>query len=645
VIHRVRRSRRFSRRPLLARPAFAADRPHLPPRHPRALLVQLSARRVSTVPRLRPRHRNRLPPRDARPLALDRRRRHQVLGERGLRRLEEGPARLCQKEENPTDVPFASLTAGTAALRHRRRARLRRGERQDLAEILVRTEGVLPLAGEEHLQDARARLPLALPGLQPLPRLRRTTPPTRGALLEMAGPHPPRLYQLPVSDLLRLLGSHPVGTTPAPAEATAPRSPTIPCSAACATSSRSASATSPSTARRRPFPAARWSASTSPCLGTSLVDTLFVLDEPSVGLHPRDIDRLIAIIRSLTDAGNTVVVVEHDEAMIRAADHLIEVGPEPGSGAAGGSCSKATSRTCWLPASITGRLPLRPRVHPGSPPIRRPVGPAHPALHFTGATKHNVVDRQLPRPAAPSRLPQRRLRLRQVHPARSRHPPGSAHPAPPVDRGCRPSSRRSSDLEAFDEIVLVDQSPLSRTPRSNPALYTEAWDLIRDLYAGTPAAQAAGFNASSFSFNSGEGRCDHCLGLGYERVEMQFLSDVFVPCPVCEVTRFKPEVLAIRWRTAPSPTCWPRASPTRLPSSPTSLPSTPGSPASRPSASATSPSASRSTPSAAANRSASSSSATSADSPPRQPARRTAESAARAAAARRTHHRACTATT
>jgi excinuclease ABC subunit A len=105
----------------------------------------------------------------------------------------------------------------------------------------------------------------------------------------------------------------------------------------------------------------------------------------------------------------------------------------------------------------------------------------------------------------------------------------------------------ASDL-TFSEIVLVDQSPLSRTPRSNPALYTEAWELIRELYAETPAALAAGFNASSFSFNSGEGRCDHCQGLGYERVEMQFLSDVFVPCPVCEGRRFKPEVLAVQWQ-------------------------------------------------------------------------------------------------
>ncbi len=103
-----------------------------------------------------------------------------------------------------------------------------------------------------------------------------------------------------------------------------------------------------------------------------------------------------------------------------------------------------------------------------------------------------------------------------------------------------------SDAE-FSEVVLVDQSPLSRTPRSNPALYVGAWEIIRDLYASTPEARQAGFTSSSFSFNSGEGRCDRCRGLGYERVEMQFLSDVFVPCPVCEGRRFKPEVLAIRW--------------------------------------------------------------------------------------------------
>ncbi len=289
------------------------------------------------------------------------------------------------------------------------------------------------------------------------------------------------------------------------------------------------------------------------CLGTSLVDTLFVLDEPSVGLHPRDIARLIAIIRTLTDAGNTVVVVEHDEAMIRAADHVIEVGPEPGS--RGGHIVFAGPVPAMLasPRSITGTY-LSGRETIPTPTTRRPISdlksqisnPAQPWLTFTGASKHNLRDLTV-------RLPlQRLVCLSGVS--------GSGKSTlldHVIHQGLLTARHQltedpaqiqsiASDLE-FTEIVFVDQSPLSRTPRSNPALYTEAWDLIRELFAQTPAAQAAGFNASSFSFNSGEGRCDHCQGLGYERVEMQFLSDVFVPCPVCEAKRFKPEVLAIQW--------------------------------------------------------------------------------------------------
>lgn len=298
------------------------------------------------------------------------------------------------------------------------------------------------------------------------------------------------------------------------------------------------------------------------CLGTSLVDTLFVLDEPSVGLHPRDIDRLIAIIRSLTDAGNTVVVVEHDEAMIRAADHVIEVGPEPG--ARGGHIVFQGTLAGLLdsPASITGAY-LSGRETIVTPASRRPVftgdaapsprpardaGAASPTswLTFTNATQHNLRNVTVRVPlqrfvclSGVSGSGKSTLLNHVIHQGllTQRHQMTEA----PAQIGAI-----TSDLD-FSEIVLVDQSPLSRTPRSNPALYTEAWELIRELYAETPAAQAAGFNASSFSFNSGEGRCDHCLGLGYERVEMQFLSDVFVPCPVCDSRRFKPEVLAIAW--------------------------------------------------------------------------------------------------
>ena len=299
------------------------------------------------------------------------------------------------------------------------------------------------------------------------------------------------------------------------------------------------------------------------CLGTSLVDTLFVLDEPSVGLHPRDIDRLIGIIRTLTDAGNTVVVVEHDESMIRAADHVIEVGPEPGGRGGHIVFSGSVSELLTHPKSITGaylsgRETITPPSHRRAISLNPQPSSLNSFLHFHNASKHNIANLSF-------RLPLHRFvclsgvsgsgkstlldsviyqgLLAQQH--QLTEDPATIESITVSDSSGSGLSTLSSGL--FSEIVLVDQSPLSRTPRSNPALYTEAWELIRDLYASTPAAQAAGFNSSSFSFNSGEGRCDHCQGLGYERVEMQFLSDVFVPCPVCEGRRFKPEVLAIRW--------------------------------------------------------------------------------------------------
>jgi len=281
------------------------------------------------------------------------------------------------------------------------------------------------------------------------------------------------------------------------------------------------------------------------CLGTSLVDTLFVLDEPSVGLHPRDIDRLIAIIRSLTAAGNTVVVVEHDEAMIRAAEHVIEVGPEPGERGGHIVFQGSIAEMLRHPDCITGRY-FSGRETIAVPSSRRPATPAHPSLHFQGVSKHNIAHLSF-------RLPlQRLICLSGVS--------GSGKSTlldNVIYQGLLAQNHQLAEDpatigsivsdQAFSEVVLVDQSPLSRTPRSNPALYTDAWELIRELYARTPAALAAGFSPSSFSFNSGDGRCDHCQGLGYERVEMQFLSDVFVPCPVCEGRRFKPEVLAITW--------------------------------------------------------------------------------------------------
>ena len=281
------------------------------------------------------------------------------------------------------------------------------------------------------------------------------------------------------------------------------------------------------------------------CLGTSLVDTLFVLDEPSVGLHPRDIDRLIAIIRTLTDAGNTVVVVEHDEAMIAAADHLVEIGPEPGH--AGGEVVFQGDLPAMLdsPDSITGRY-LSGRATLAAPAQTRRVKRNDPHLELRGVSKHNVRRANL-------RIPLNRLVCLSGVSGSGKstlldhaiYQGLLTHRHQPTEDVA--SIKSISGAESIGDIVLVDQSPLSRTPRSNPALFCEAWDGIRSLYAKEDAAIEAGFTASSFSFNAGDGRCDHCQGLGYERVEMQFLSDVFVPCPVCEGKRFKPEVLAISW--------------------------------------------------------------------------------------------------
>ena len=282
------------------------------------------------------------------------------------------------------------------------------------------------------------------------------------------------------------------------------------------------------------------------CLGTSLVDTLFVMDEPSVGLHPRDIDRLVAIIRSLAAAGNSVVVVEHDESMIRAADHVIEIGPEPGLRGGHVVFEGPVDRMLRDSASITGAYFSGRRQIP-SPEARRPVPQGHPTLRFQGVDKHNLraLDVSIPLKrfvclSGVSGSGKSTLLDNVIYQGLL------AHRGRPTEDPARISSVTGSDK--ISEAVLVDQGPVSRTPRSNPALYVEAWDLIRELFASTPGAQEAGLGASSFSFNSGDGRCDQCQGLGYERVEMQFLSDVYVPCPVCEGRRFKPEVLAIEWK-------------------------------------------------------------------------------------------------
>ena len=290
------------------------------------------------------------------------------------------------------------------------------------------------------------------------------------------------------------------------------------------------------------------------CLGTSLVDTLFILDEPSIGLHARDIDRLIHILRRLTNLGNTVVVVEHDEAIMRAADHIIELGPEPGNKGGELIFNGPARKILTCNNSLTGRYLAGKHTIP-LPTTRRPVLPETKAsskptidyLRIQSATCHNIRNLSIDIPL------QRLVCLTGVS--------GSGKSTllnNVIYQGLLQYAGKFADNPAsiqhlhcdreLGDIVFVDQSPVSKTPRSNAALYTDAWVTIRKLYASTSGAQEAGFTAGHFSFNSGEGRCDHCNGLGYEKVEMQFLSDVYVPCPICAGQRFKPEVLAVEWQ-------------------------------------------------------------------------------------------------
>ncbi len=305
------------------------------------------------------------------------------------------------------------------------------------------------------------------------------------------------------------------------------------------------------------------------CLGTSLVDTLFVLDEPSVGLHARDIDRLIGILKRLTSLGNTVVVVEHDEEIMKAADTLLEIGPYPGNGGGQLTFNGTLKQLLKKKGSLTGDY-LAGRKSIAIPDSRRRVAEISPykgkgspenraggsssreanprsSIHFYGASKHNIKDLDISVPL------NRLVAISGVSGSgKSTLLNNVIYQGLLNLRGRQtedPAMIREIDQpHGFSEIVLVDQAPISRTPRSNPALFTEAWDPIRERFAATDQAKAQGMTHAHFSFNSGEGRCPTCSGLGYERVEMQFLSDVFVECPTCHGQRFRPEVLEIKWQ-------------------------------------------------------------------------------------------------
>jgi excinuclease ABC subunit A len=284
-------------------------------------------------------------------------------------------------------------------------------------------------------------------------------------------------------------------------------------------------------------------------LGSRLVGALYVLDEPSIGLHTRDTAKLIRILHSLRDLGNTILVVEHDPDVIRSADHLLDLGP--GAGELGGQLLAAgtVAEVTANPRSITGKY-LSGRLTIPVPRHRR--GPGREQLRLTGARIHNLrgVDVDIPlnllccvtgvSGSGKSTLIHQVL-YRALMQALNREP-GASQPEPTH------LFRALSGTQHLNDVVLVDQSPIGRTPRSNPVTYIKAFDDIRALFAAQPDAKRKGFTAGSFSFNVPGGRCDVCEGDGTVTVEMQFLADIELPCEECNATRYKSSILEIKYK-------------------------------------------------------------------------------------------------
>ena len=283
-------------------------------------------------------------------------------------------------------------------------------------------------------------------------------------------------------------------------------------------------------------------------VGSSLVNTLYVLDEPSIGLHPRDTERLVRLLHRLRDQGNTVVVVEHDPAIIRAADHVIDLGP--GAGERGGEMLfagpvAAGSRTAR--GSLTGRVSSPAGARIPVPAKRRRPHPRPRARHPRRARATTCGTSTSTIPLACFVARHRRLGLGQVDARRRGALPRRCASASASPTACPAPARAIEGAERIADVILVDQSQIGSTPRANAATYLRAFDGIRDLLRRAPTWRACAATApATFSFNVAGGRCETCSGEGFERIEMQFLSDVYVPCAECDGARFQPEVLEVR---------------------------------------------------------------------------------------------------
>ena len=291
------------------------------------------------------------------------------------------------------------------------------------------------------------------------------------------------------------------------------------------------------------------------CLGSRLVGACYVLDEPSIGLHSRDTGRLIRILEELRDLGNTIVVVEHDADVMRAADHIVDLGP--GAGENGGRVIFSGTYQ-QLMADGAGSLTaawLRGDRAPAEAPAPRPVNPKR-VLKLYGARAHNLknIDVEIPlgmmvavtgvSGSGKSSLVHEVLYKALI----AAHKAGDAEREEPEQAPSQLNLSRIVGAERIAQAVLVDQSPIGRTPRSNPVTYLKAFDIIRELFASTAEARRRGYTAGHFSFNIPGGRCETCQGDGTVTVEMQFLADVELICDECKGTRYKSGILEIRYR-------------------------------------------------------------------------------------------------
>ena len=295
-------------------------------------------------------------------------------------------------------------------------------------------------------------------------------------------------------------------------------------------------------------------------IGCGLVGVLYILDEPSIGLHPRDNSLLLDSLRDLRDAGNTVLVVEHDEETMRAADHVVDFGPGPGVRGGELVASGSVKDVMKAPRSLTGQylsgnkaieVPAERRMSPrfAVAARRRAPSPNGNWITITGATHNNLKDVTVEIPCGAlvcvtgvSGSGKSSLTNDILWQALNRD----------VNEGNgEPGAHASiTGLEHFDKAIDIDQSPIGRTPRSNPATYVKVFDQIRQLYTKLPQSALRGFEPGRFSFNVPGGRCEHCEGHGATKLEMDFLADIWVPCPVCEERRFSRETLEVKFKGA-----------------------------------------------------------------------------------------------